>query len=174
MKISALFSIAALIAVVAASANPVQEEAAALLPVFNGLQPHAGSILSRRDDTFEAEADIQLEKRALGTKTLIYQMEKNGMFALKRLVFAPTTRSVAVPLEVDAVPSVAAAIKAITVTDQDAALTPNTDATERVAVHQTGTAAKEVHAANLAPTAFVQRAERLDAVQMASFATTKG
>ncbi|KAF8973432.1 hypothetical protein BGZ46_009899 [Entomortierella lignicola] len=165
MKISALFSIAALIAVVAASANPVQEEAAALLPVFNGLQPHAGSILSRRDDTFEAVADSQLEKRALGTKTL---------FALKRLVFAPTTRSVAVPLEVDAVPSVAAATKAITVTDQDAAQTPNTDATERVAVHQTGTAAREVHAANLAPTAFVQRAERLDAVQMASFATTKG
>ncbi|KAF9346705.1 hypothetical protein BGX26_001786 [Mortierella sp. AD094] len=64
MKFSTLFSIAAVIVVVAAAgANPVQEEAASLSPVFNGIVPHIGSTLSRRDDTFEAVAESQLEKR---------------------------------------------------------------------------------------------------------------
>ncbi|KAF9160308.1 hypothetical protein BGX21_002803 [Mortierella sp. AD011] len=70
MKFSTLFSIAAVIvAVTAAGANPVQEEAASISPFYNGIEPHFdSSSMDRRDDTFEALANSQLDKRAATCK----------------------------------------------------------------------------------------------------------
>ncbi|KAG0355029.1 hypothetical protein BGZ54_001332 [Gamsiella multidivaricata] len=63
MKISILISIAAVVVAVADGATPGEDKIPALSPVFNGIEPHFSSVLSRRDDPFDLEADNLLEKR---------------------------------------------------------------------------------------------------------------
>lgn len=65
MRLSALFSFAALIAVaVAATTTPVEDnEALADAAVFNGIEAHFGSTLNPREDPANIEFVNMLEKR---------------------------------------------------------------------------------------------------------------
>ncbi|KAG0210455.1 hypothetical protein BGX28_009265 [Mortierella sp. GBA30] len=59
MKISLLFSVVALIAtVVAAGAAPSEEKVALNAAEYYEIEPHFGSVLSRRDDQSEANAEF--------------------------------------------------------------------------------------------------------------------